>query len=120
MKKIYIAVGCVSALIGFIGCVVPFLPTFPFFLLSAACFAKGSERLYEKLTSAKVYERNFKSFVNGEGMRVRTKIRIVLSVGIIVGTGFLFSDSIIVKIVLSAVFLFHLIYFVFIVKVKKD
>ena len=120
MRTIYIAVGSVSALIGFIGCIVPFLPTFPFFLLSAACFAKGSERLYEKLTSTKMYERNFKSFVNGEGMRLRTKIRVILSVGAILGTAFFLSDSTAVKAVLTTVFLLHLICFMFFVKTKKD
>ncbi len=120
MKRIYIAVGFIAAVIGSVGCVVPLLPTFPFFLLAGVCFAKGSDSLYKRFTSSKLYEKNFKSFVGGKGMKNSTKMRIILSVGVCVGIGFFLSDSIAVKIILTAVFFLHLIYFVFGVKNSKD
>ena len=46
MKKIlYILIGCISLGLGIIGVILPILPTVPFVLLAAFCFARSSERL---------------------------------------------------------------------------
>jgi uncharacterized membrane protein YbaN (DUF454 family) len=39
-------VGTVALVIGVVGLVVPVLPTTPFLLLAAACYARASERMY--------------------------------------------------------------------------
>lgn len=45
MKKIlYIMIGCISLGLGIISVILPILPTVPFVLLAAFCFAKSSER----------------------------------------------------------------------------
>jgi uncharacterized membrane protein YbaN (DUF454 family) len=48
-KWLYISLGSVSLVLGIIGIPVPLLPTTPFLLLSAYCFAKGSDRLHRWL-----------------------------------------------------------------------
>lgn len=48
-KWFYVSLGSVSLVLGIIGIPVPLLPTTPFLLLSAYCFAKGSERLHRWL-----------------------------------------------------------------------
>ena len=46
MKKIlYIMIGCISLGLGIIGVILPILPTIPFVLLAAFCFARSSERI---------------------------------------------------------------------------
>ena len=46
MRKIlYIMIGCISLGLGIIGVILPILPTVPFVLLAAFCFARSSERL---------------------------------------------------------------------------
>ena len=48
-KWFYVGLGSVSLVLGIIGIPLPLLPTTPFLLLSAYCFAKGSDRLYRWL-----------------------------------------------------------------------
>ncbi|MCT7940407.1 YbaN family protein [Shewanella holmiensis] len=45
-RGLYLIVGLLSLLLGVIGIVVPLLPTVPFILLAAFCFARSSERLH--------------------------------------------------------------------------
>ncbi|NLO20223.1 MAG: DUF454 domain-containing protein, partial [Ignavibacteria bacterium] len=52
-KFLLIIAGSFSLILGLIGIVIPILPTTPFLLLSAACFFKSSDKLYNKLISSK-------------------------------------------------------------------
>lgn len=55
MKKVFlITVGYLALFFGVVGIFVPLLPTTPFLLLAAACFAKSSDSLYHWLTQLKL------------------------------------------------------------------
>ncbi len=46
VRGIFAAIGTISLAFGVIGILVPVLPTTPFVLLAAACYARASPRLY--------------------------------------------------------------------------
>ncbi len=46
IRLIWVVVGLLSTALGFVGVVLPLLPTVPFMILAAFCFAKGSPRLH--------------------------------------------------------------------------
>ena len=116
MKKIlYIFIGCISLGLGIIGVILPILPTVPFVLLAAFCFAKSSERLDGWFKNTKLYrENNIKN-----GMTKQAKIRIMCSVTILMSIGFIMMGLrgiVVGNVVLLIVWIFHMAYFIFGVK----
>jgi len=120
MKRIImIILGCLGVGLGALGAVLPVLPSFPFLMLAAICFAKSSERLDRWFKGTKLYKNDLESFVNGQGMTRRTKIKVMITVTLLMSVGFavMFSKQIYIPcIILGVVWLFHIVYFVFFVK----
>ncbi len=118
MKRIiYLIVGCISLALGTVGTVLPVLPTVPFFMLAAFCFAKSSKKLHNWFTNTKLYKDNLADFVAGKGMTVKTKVRIMVTVTILMTIGFIAMHQVVVgRIVLGCVWLLHVLYFVFGIK----
>ena len=119
-KSIYITLGCIGLALGAVGAVLPLLPAFPFLLLAAVCFAKSSQKLHNWFLSTKLYQNNLATFVKGQGMTWKTKIRIMVTVTVLMTIGFFVMNQIVVgQIVLGCVWLFHIFYFIFGVKTFK-
>jgi len=122
-RILYIVVGCLGVALGAVGAVVPLLPAFPFLLLAAFCFAKSSERLHTWFIHTKLYKKNLESYVQGRGMTWETKIRIMVTVTLLMGFGFtmmLLKALYVPCIILGCVWLFHIVYFIFGVKTLKE
>ncbi|SDI48667.1 YbaN family protein [Alteribacillus bidgolensis] len=73
-KNTLIAIGSVSVFLGVVGIILPLLPTTPFLLLAAYCYARSSKRLYEKLLNTKVLGPYIKNYRAGKGIPMKTKI----------------------------------------------
>lgn len=120
MKKIlYIILGCIGVGLGAVGAVVPMLPAFPFLMLAAFCFARSSEKLDKWFKSTKLYKDNLEDYVAGRGMTWKTKIRIMITVTLLMSVGFVLmglKGIVVGCIVLSCVWVFHIIYFIWGVK----
>ena len=82
-KLLYVILGCIGLALGAVGAVLPLLPAFPFLLLAAFCFAKSSEKLHRWFTGTKLYKNNLESYVKGQGMTWKTKIRIMITVTVL-------------------------------------
>ncbi|MBQ9168538.1 MAG: YbaN family protein [Oscillospiraceae bacterium] len=124
IKKIfYIILGCIGVGLGAVGAVVPMLPAFPFLLLAAFSFARSSEKLHTWFINTKLYKKNLESYVQGRGMTWETKIRVMITVTLLMT----FSCAVMLMkavyfpcFILGGVWLFHIFYFIFGVKTLKQ
>lgn len=119
-KLLYILLGCIGVGLGAVGAVLPLLPSFPFLLLAAFCFARSSERLHNWFIGTKLYKDNLESYVKGQGMTWKTKLRIMITVTVLMSVGFVMMRQVFVgQCVLAVVWVCHVLYFVFGVKTMK-
>ena len=123
IKRItFVGLGCVSLALAVIGVVLPILPTVPFLALAAFCFAKSSDRLNNWLINTKFYQNNLADFKAGKGMTVKTKVRILATVTLVMAIGLiamLMKGIIVGSIILSVVWLGQIYYFGFKVKTRE-
>ena len=124
IKRItFVVLGCVSLALAVIGVVLPILPTVPFLALAALCFANSSDRLNNWLINTMFYQNNLADFKAGKGMTVKTKVRILATVTLVMAVGLiamLMKGVIVGSIILSVVWLGHIYYFGFKVKTLEE
>ena len=120
MKKIlYIILGCIGVGLGAVGAVVPMLPAFPFLMLAAFCFARSSEKLDRWFKGTRLYKDNLEDYVAGRGMTWKTKVRIMITVTLLMSVGFIMmglKGIVTGCVVLGCVWAFHIVYFIWGVK----
>lgn len=117
MKIVYIVLGFLTLGLGSVGMVLPVLPTTPFFLVAAFCFARSSERLNTWFRNTDMYKKNLESFVQGKGMTKSAKLRIMTTVTIIMVIAFIaMRNTNIGRICLAVVWIAHVIAFTCFIK----
>lgn len=73
LRSLLFALGWLSVGLGVLGLFLPLLPTTPFMLLAAGCFARSSERFYRWITSHPRFGPMIADFLAGRGLPVRAK-----------------------------------------------
>ncbi len=74
MKIVLICFGSLFTGLGVLGIFLPLLPTTPFLLLAAACYARSSEKCHNWLMNHKWFGPYLNSFKPGQGMPMRAKV----------------------------------------------
>lgn len=115
-KSLYMILGCFGVGMGAVGAIIPVLPTFPFLMLAAFCFARSSEKLDRWFRHTKLYKDNLADFVAGRGMTMKVKVRIMVTVTLLMSVGFVMmgmSRIVAGCVVLGCVWVFHIVYLLF-------
>jgi uncharacterized membrane protein YbaN (DUF454 family) len=80
-----IACGTLCVGLGLAGIFLPLLPTTPFLLLAAICYAGSSPRFYDWLMNNRWFGRYIKNYREGKGLTLMTKIVSLASLWITIG-----------------------------------
>ncbi len=77
MRYVLMTVGCVAVFLGVIGIALPLLPTTPFLLLAASCFAKSSPQFHHWLLNHPLLGPYLRLYLSGAGLPMRAKKAII-------------------------------------------
>ena len=87
-RPVYLAGGLVALGLGVIGIFVPLLPTVPFLLVAAWCFARSSLRLHRWLLGHPRLGPMIAPFQGGGGMPRRAKVTLLVTMAVLFGVTF--------------------------------
>ncbi len=102
-RTLLLALGMLCVGLGAIGSVTPLLPTTPFLLLAAFCFARSSPGLYRKLCSNAYLNSYLENYRTGCGVPWRFKLRGIAFLWIALAFSSLFRRDLLYWGILAAV-----------------
>ena len=79
--------------LGVLGIFVPVLPTTPFLLLAAICYARSSERFYHWLLNNRWFGEYIKNYREGRGIPLREKTLTLIALWLTIGSTILLVVS---------------------------
>jgi uncharacterized membrane protein YbaN (DUF454 family) len=77
-RILFIVAGTICLGLGALGIILPLLPTTPFLLLTAACYMRGSDRMYQWLLNNKWFGKYIRNYREGKGIPLRGKISAIV------------------------------------------
>lgn len=102
IRAICLVVGTVSLLLGVVGIVLPVLPTTPFLLLAAACYARGSSRLHRWLLAQPALGPVITEWRRSRSLAPKVKLRALLMVAVTFTVSIALAESTVLQLGLAA------------------
>ena len=90
LRWLLLATGLVFVGLAALGAVLPVLPTVPFLLVAAACFARSSARFYQWLLSNGVFGPLIRDWRETRTIPLRAKVSAIAAIALVGGSSVLF------------------------------
>jgi len=103
-RPLLIIAGTLLVGLGIIGILVPVLPTTPFLLLAATCYARSSQRFYHWLLNNKWFGNYIKNYIQRKGVPLKVKVLAITWLWITIGFSVVFTVEVfLVKLILIVI-----------------
>ncbi len=89
-RLLFFCLGSLFVALGALGVVLPLLPTTPFLLLAAACYARSSKRFYDWLLANRIFGPTIRQWQESRSVALRTKIVAIALLAVTLGTSVVF------------------------------
>lgn len=103
VRALLIVVGTVALGIGLVGLVVPVLPTTPFLLLAAACYARASTRLFAWLLGWNAVGSIILAWRHSRALPAGTRRRAIATVVVVFAISIVLVDDVALRVALLAI-----------------
>ncbi|TGK01427.1 DUF454 domain-containing protein [Leptospira langatensis] len=121
VRYLLVIVGTISLVLGIIGIFTPVLPTTPFLLLTAACYARASQKFYNWLMNNKYFGNFIRDWRIHKAIPLKAKIIAVASIVITMTISAIFAPIIYVRIGMAIIGICVIVYILrFPTKKKED
>lgn len=119
VRKLWAGAGFVAFGLGFLGAILPLLPTTPFILLAGFCFARSSEKVNQWFQATKLYKLVFENYTKKRTMTLKAKLTLLAPLTVLLGISFAALVSVpAMRVVIALVWCAHIVYFGFVVKTE--
>jgi uncharacterized membrane protein YbaN (DUF454 family) len=90
MRGLFLAAGTLALVLGLLGIFLPLLPTTPFVLLAAACYARGSRRFYDWLLAQRTFGPIVYEWQQHRSIPFKTKITAIVLMSLTLAASIVF------------------------------
>lgn len=103
IRYLLLALGILSLALGSIGLFVPVLPTTPFLLVSAFCFLRSSQRLYDWLLHHKIFGVFIYNYITYKAVPRLAKIGAIVFLWTTLGLSIAWVDTAALRLLLAGI-----------------
>jgi hypothetical protein len=96
-------IGTLAIGLGMLGIFLPLLPTTPFLLLAAACYARSSPRFYDWLINHRWLGEYVRNYRENRAVKLRAKVSAIILLWLTIGMSIVLIDPLWLKLFLGAV-----------------
>jgi uncharacterized protein len=94
IRSLYLIAGFAAIILAVAGVILPILPTTPFLLLAAACFARSSKRFHDRLLANRIAGPIIREWIEHRSIRRQVKRWVYLLMALSFGSSILMMTSI--------------------------
>lgn len=121
VRMLWAAGGFAAFGLGALGAVLPIVPTTPFLLVAAFCFARSSERTRRWFRATKLYRAVLEGYVAKRSMTAKAKLMLLVPLTAVLALSFALMAAVPAgRVVVAVVWAAHLVYFGFVVKTDRS
>lgn len=103
VKGILVVCGTLCVGLGILGVLLPVVPTTPFLLLAATCYANSSERFYVWLLTNRFFGQYIRDWREKKGLTVATKVWVIFVLATTMGLSMYFAPLMPVRVGLGVI-----------------
>ena len=89
-RALFFCLGCLLVGLGAVGVILPLIPTTPFLLLAAACYARSSKRFYDWLLANRIFGPTIRHWQESGSVALRTKVVAITLLVLTLGSSVVF------------------------------